>query len=199
MKNTNRYEQELKGWEEKERRLSGLFTPSILQSSAFAEEKLRHYERPLRQPKTFSNLEERLTRKMILQEKKAIERKLYPNLIIRLVRRGAVRSAAAVKQYWERQREPRMSRHIRVSNEGESSAAIRQLILQSKAVLQKPVQKPKQSPVVAELSAEQHKRMSEGHAVHHDGKWQQYDLNDKDAGGNYRIRSAQLSDRDLLD
>lgn len=88
MKHTvsNRIEAEMMQWQAKEQRLAGLFSASVLNSREFQKEKLAHFERILGRNVAGLSSEERTTLRMLRREKKNLERKLYPNLVLRLLR-----------------------------------------------------------------------------------------------------------------
>lgn len=93
MKNpvTNRIEAEMIGWQAKEQRLAGLFSASVLQSRDFQKEKLAHFERILGRHPAGLAADERTTLRLLGREAKDLERKLYPNLVFRLMRRAAIK------------------------------------------------------------------------------------------------------------
>jgi hypothetical protein len=93
MKNplTNRIEAEMMQWKAKEQRLAGLFSASVLESRDFQKEKLAHFERILQRHPAGLASDERTTLRMLRTEKRGLERKLYPNLLFRLMRRTVIK------------------------------------------------------------------------------------------------------------
>ncbi|CAD0004855.1 hypothetical protein [Flavobacterium chungangense] len=83
----NRVEMELKQWHSREERFSKLFNFSLSNSRSLLKEKLHHYERIGSKYKGTKNIEERFALKMLEQEKSKILKQLYPNLLVRLVRK----------------------------------------------------------------------------------------------------------------
>lgn len=83
---SNRIEAEMMQWQAKEQRLAGLFSASVLASRDFQKEKLAHFERILGRNVAGLSSEERTTLRMLRRETKNLERKLYPNLVLRLLR-----------------------------------------------------------------------------------------------------------------
>ncbi len=83
----SRLEQELKAWKEREQRLSGLLTSSGFNGSELLKRRLAHYE--MLQAKFLSTQHpgDREALKDLRIERRQIERKLYPNLLVRLARR----------------------------------------------------------------------------------------------------------------
>nr|WP_315238638.1 hypothetical protein [uncultured Flavobacterium sp.] len=83
----NRVEMELKQWHSREERFSKLFNFSLSNSRSLLKEKLHHYERIGTKFKETKNLEERFALQILKQEKNKILKQLYPNLLVRLVRK----------------------------------------------------------------------------------------------------------------
>ncbi|MCC9073489.1 hypothetical protein LNQ49_18085 [Flavobacterium sp. F-65] len=83
----NRVEMELKQWHSREERFSKLFNFSLSNNRSLLKEKLHHYERIGTKYKGTKNIEERFALQMLKQEKSKILKQLYPNLLIRLVRK----------------------------------------------------------------------------------------------------------------
>ncbi len=76
------------------KRFDKLFSSEVTGSRAFKLEQLAMYERLLRQHKGL-NRDEKVFRKLVGQEKKSIERSLYPNPLIRVVRKAIVLGISA--------------------------------------------------------------------------------------------------------
>src|SRR3546814_985505 len=79
----NRLEQEMKEWEAREQRFSTLFSSSILQSRAFKKEKVRHLRNLGSRYRWSSNPDERFTQRLLSQERRQLEKELYPNRLNR--------------------------------------------------------------------------------------------------------------------
>ncbi|KFF17736.1 hypothetical protein [Flavobacterium hydatis] len=86
----NRVEMELNQWRSREERFSKLFNFSLSNNRSLLKEKLHHYERIGTKYKGTKNIEERFALQMLKQEKSKILKQLYPNLLIRLVRKLVV-------------------------------------------------------------------------------------------------------------
>lgn len=87
MQKANRLEMEMKHWQGREQRFSKLFSPSILHSRAFKKEKLNHLEQLYSRYRWTANSDERLTRSLLQQERRQLEKELYPNRLKRNFRR----------------------------------------------------------------------------------------------------------------
>lgn len=83
----NRVEMELKQWRSREERFSKLFNFSLSNNRSLIKEKLHHYERIGTKFKGTKNLEERFALQLLKQEKNKILKQLYPNLLVRLIRK----------------------------------------------------------------------------------------------------------------
>lgn len=86
----NRVEMELKQWHSREERFSKLFNFSLSNSRSLLKEKLHHYESIGTKYKGTTNLDERFALQMLKQEKNKILKQLYPNLLVRLIRKLVV-------------------------------------------------------------------------------------------------------------
>jgi len=97
----NRIESEVSQWRNKEERFAKLFSFSLSNNKGLLAEKLRYYEKLAAKYKNTPDLDERLTLRVLRQERNQIEKQLYPNLSIRLLRRLLVvplREYAALRQ-----------------------------------------------------------------------------------------------------
>ncbi|MEO7978886.1 hypothetical protein [Flavobacterium sp.] len=83
----NRVEMELNQWRSREERFSKLFNFSLSNNRSLIKEKLHHYERIGTKYKGTKNIEERFALQMLKQERNKILKQLYPNLLVRLVRK----------------------------------------------------------------------------------------------------------------
>ena len=83
----NRVEAELNQWRSKEERFSKLFSFSLSSNRALLKEKVNYYDRIAAKYKGTQDLDERFALRVLRQERKRIEKQLYPNLLIRLLRR----------------------------------------------------------------------------------------------------------------
>jgi hypothetical protein len=86
----NRVEMELNQWRSREERFSKLFNFSLSNNRSLIKEKLHHYERIGTKYKGTKNIEERFALKMLKQEKDKVLKQLYPNFLVRLVRKLVV-------------------------------------------------------------------------------------------------------------
>ncbi len=83
----NRVEAALQQWRNKEDRFSRIFTFSLSSNRALLKEKLEFYERVAAKYSGTQDQDERLALRMLRQERNSIEKQLYPNPLIRLLRR----------------------------------------------------------------------------------------------------------------
>mgnify|MGYP001084978797 CR=1 FL=1 len=83
----NRVEAELNQWRSREERFSKLFSFSLSTNKALLKEKLNYYDRIAAKYKGTQDIDEQFALKMLRQERNRIEKQLYPNLFIRLLRR----------------------------------------------------------------------------------------------------------------
>ena len=86
----NRVEIELNQWRSREERFSKLFSFSLSKNTSLLKEKLHHYERIGTKYKGTKNLEERFALRLLRQEKNKILKQLYPNVLVRLIRKLVV-------------------------------------------------------------------------------------------------------------
>jgi hypothetical protein len=86
----NRVEMELSQWRSKEEHFRKLFSSSISNSRSLLKEKLHHYERIAIKYKGSPNMDEQFALRMLKQEKNSVLKQLYPNLLVRLVRKVIV-------------------------------------------------------------------------------------------------------------
>lgn len=83
----NRVETELNQWRSREDRFSKLFSFDLSSNRALLKEKLHYYDRVAAKYKGTPDVDERFALRVLNQERKRIEKQLYPNLLIRLLRR----------------------------------------------------------------------------------------------------------------
>lgn len=83
----NRVEAALQQWRNKEDRFSRIFTFSLSSNRALLKEKLEFYERVAAKYRGTQDQDERFALKMLRQERNRVEKQLYPNPMIRLLRR----------------------------------------------------------------------------------------------------------------
>ena len=83
----NRVEAELNQWRSREERFSKLFSFSLSNNRALLKEKLDYYDRIAAKYKGTQDMDERFALRVLRQERNRIEKQLYPNLLIRLLRR----------------------------------------------------------------------------------------------------------------
>ena len=86
----NRVEAELQQWKQKEERFSRMFAFKVSDNRVFLKEKLRHYGTVAALFRDSINPEERLALRILRQERRRIEKQLYPKLWLRLLRRLTV-------------------------------------------------------------------------------------------------------------
>lgn len=96
----NRVENDLQQWRSREERFSKLFSFNLSGNKALLKEKLRYYDSIAAKYKGTPSQDERFALRMLKQERRQIERVLYSNLLLRLLRRMIVpvRQQYAVKQ-----------------------------------------------------------------------------------------------------
>ncbi len=83
----NRIESALKDWQSKEERFGKLFSSDILKNKPFLQEKLKYFEAVQAKYGRTASEEERLALRILMQERNKIEKHLYPNLLVRMLRR----------------------------------------------------------------------------------------------------------------
>lgn len=83
----NKVEIELNQWRSREERFSKLFSFNLSSNRALLKEKLDYYDRIAARYKGTQDLDERFALRVLRQERSRIEKQLYPNLLIRLLRR----------------------------------------------------------------------------------------------------------------
>ena len=83
----NRVETELNQWRSREERFSKLFSFSLSSNKALLKEKLQYYDHIAAKYKGTQDMDERFALRMLQQERSKIEKQLYPNPVIRLLRR----------------------------------------------------------------------------------------------------------------
>ncbi|MCH5683987.1 hypothetical protein LWM68_06735 [Niabella sp. W65] len=83
----NRVEIELNQWRSREERFSKLFSFNLSSNRALLKEKLDYYDRIAARYKGTQDLDERFALRVLRQERSRIEKQLYPNLLLRLLRR----------------------------------------------------------------------------------------------------------------
>lgn len=88
---SNRVETALKQWQSREERFNKLFSFSLSTNKPLLREKLRYYEKVASQYGRTTNVDERFALRVLAQERKRMEKQLYPNLLVRLLRRLLVR------------------------------------------------------------------------------------------------------------
>lgn len=96
VENGNRVEAELKRWQEKEEKFQKLFSFDMNSNRALLKEKLHNYERIAAKYNNTTDPDERFTLRMLKQERRHLEKKVYKNRFIRYVRRFIVNP---IRQY----------------------------------------------------------------------------------------------------
>ena len=84
---TNRVENELNHWRTREERFSKLFSFSLSSNKVLLKEKLDYFDGISAKYKDTKSLDERFALGVLGQERLAIEKQLYPNYLIRMLRR----------------------------------------------------------------------------------------------------------------
>ncbi|MBK0368223.1 hypothetical protein [Flavobacterium agrisoli] len=85
----NRIENDLKQWQEREMRFYNLLAISAANNQPLLKEKLRQYELLAAKYKFTENTDEKQTLRFLNIEKSRISKQLYPNFIVRLLRKTA--------------------------------------------------------------------------------------------------------------
>jgi hypothetical protein len=83
----NRIESALKDWQSREERLGKMFSSDILKNKPFLQEKLKYFDSVQAKFGRTASEEERLALRILLEERNRIEKQLYPNLLVRILRR----------------------------------------------------------------------------------------------------------------
>lgn len=83
----NRVEAAIQQWQRKEERFSKLFSFALSRNRALLSEKLQYYDGIASRYRYSNNVDERFALRLLKQERRQIEKQLYPNLAIRLLRR----------------------------------------------------------------------------------------------------------------
>jgi hypothetical protein len=91
----NRVEADINQWRQKEDRFSKMFSFNVTGSRTFLKEKLTYYHAIAARYKNSASPDEKLMLRLLRQERNSLEKQLYPNLFLRLLRKLAV---APVKQ-----------------------------------------------------------------------------------------------------
>ncbi|MBT2591401.1 hypothetical protein J7E50_14320 [Pedobacter sp. ISL-68] len=97
----NRVEMELSLWRSREERFSKLFSFNLSSNKSLLKEKLQYYERIAAKYKGTQDVDERFALNVLRQERNKIEKQLYPNLLIRLLRRllvAPIREQIVIRQ-----------------------------------------------------------------------------------------------------
>lgn len=131
----NRVEMELSQWRSREERFSKMFSFSLSSHRSLLKEKLHHYERIASKYKGSPNIDEQFALRMLKQEKSRVLKQLYPNLLVRLVRKVLVApliEQIAVRQDLKEVEQNSQSLHDQVQRIGfrDLSATIDQKIRQ---------------------------------------------------------------------
>lgn len=117
----NRVEMELNQWRSREERFGKLFSFSLSSNRALLKEKLEYYDRTAAKYKGTPDLDERFALKVLRQERIRIEKQLYPNLIIRLLRRLLVvpfKEQVVIKQNERRTEQNNQMLHSQLQRAG---------------------------------------------------------------------------------
>lgn len=82
----NRVESDINQWRSREERLGKLFPTGIANNRVLLREKLHYYDATAARYKDTNNQDERFALRILRQERKRIEKQLYPNVLLRLLR-----------------------------------------------------------------------------------------------------------------
>lgn len=140
----NRVEAELNQWRSKEERFSKLFSFSLSNNRALLKEKLEYYDHIAAKYKGTQDLDERFALRMLRQERNRIAKQLYPNLLIRLLRRllvAPVRAQIVIRQDNKKTEQNSQALRQQVQRAGfpDLSARIDELIKQGQEQFSVPV------------------------------------------------------------
>lgn len=117
----NRVEMELSQWRSREERFSKLFSFNLSSNRALLKEKLQYYERIATKYKGTQDLDERFALRVLRQERNKMEKQLYPNLLIRLLRRllvAPVREQIVIRQNARQAEQNSQSLHDQLQRAG---------------------------------------------------------------------------------
>lgn len=120
----NRVELELSQWRTREERFSKLFSFSLSSNNALLKEKLAYYDRIAARYNSTRDMDERFALRMLRQERKRIAKQLYPNLLMRMLRRllvAPVKEQIVVRKDSKRMEENSRSLQEQVQRAGFSS------------------------------------------------------------------------------
>lgn len=100
----NRIENALEEWQKREERFGKIFSSDILKNKPFLQEKLKYFDAIQAKFGRTGNDEERLALRILRQQRNQIEKLLYPNLLVRLLRQMIlpVKQQQAAKQTEQR-------------------------------------------------------------------------------------------------
>lgn len=84
---SNSVENEINQWQAKEQRFEKLFSAAVVKSREFQKDKLTFYDQLQQRYGKSLYADERETLRVALQEKRRLEKQLYPSLFVRLLRR----------------------------------------------------------------------------------------------------------------
>lgn len=179
----NRFTKPLQEWKESQQRLSSIFSSSILKSKAFEKEELIFRQNLLMHIGKPKNLEERITRKLLQQQKRELEKSLFPNLLIRLIRLAMEFSK---DQY----------RRIRMEGQKTNSIPNRRVSIRSGPALDRlTATHSKNSTLVKQrfigqdkFSQAEQKNLMEGRSVAKKDLWFHLDLADMDTKGRFALK-----------
>lgn len=184
----NRYSQPLQEWKENQQRLTSIFSPAILKSAAFEKEELAFRQELLARFRTPKNLEERITRKLLEQEKDQLEKKLYPNPVLRLLRQVTVFLAERFHVESANQQPHKKASQFKPSFRSEQ--ALSKLVFsRTKPALAKGEALQQAFLGQEKFSESQQKNLLEGRSVERKGEWYRLDLADLDTKGRFALKS----------
>jgi len=83
----NRIENEINQWQAKEQRFEKLFSAAVVKGREFQKDKLAFYDQLQERYGKSPYADERETLRVAIQEKRWLEKQLYPSLLLRLMRR----------------------------------------------------------------------------------------------------------------
>jgi hypothetical protein len=119
-------ETELNQWRSREERFSKLFSFSLSSNKALLKEKLQYYERVAAKYKGTQDMDERFALRILQQERSKIKKQLYPNPVIRLLRRllvAPVKEQTVIRQNNRKTEQNSQSLHQQVQRAGFTNLA----------------------------------------------------------------------------
>ncbi len=141
---SNRVEADLNRWRSREERFNKLFSFRLSSNKAMLKEKLEYFDRIAAKYRGTPNLEERFVLVMLREERRQMEKQIYPNLLARLLRKILITPAKrrnVIRQDNKKTRENSRALHQQMQRTGfpDLSAKIDKQIRQGKQQFSIPV------------------------------------------------------------